>query len=61
MGKQYSTELKLEAVERFDFIKDDRTTYRIVKLCNVLCVSRSSYYSWDKQSDSKKLLKIANY
>jgi transposase-like protein len=28
--------------------------YRIAKLCKVLCVSRSSYYAWDKRPESQR-------
>ncbi|WP_154674922.1 IS3 family transposase [Desnuesiella massiliensis] len=41
-------------VKRFEFIKANCNKYRIAKLCEVLCVSRSSYYAWDKRPQSKR-------
>jgi putative transposase len=41
-------------VKRFEFIKANTQKYRIAKLCEVLCVSRSSYYAWDKRPESNR-------
>jgi len=38
----------------YRFIKAESANYRVTKLCEVLCVKRSSYYAWDKRPESKR-------
>ncbi len=39
---------------RYGFILDHRLEFRIVKMCQVLEVSRSGYYRWQKRSSSRR-------
>lgn len=39
---------------RFLFIEEHRSVFRIKKMCEVLCVSRSGYYKWRSASPSER-------
>ena len=45
-------------VKRFLFIREQRHKFRVAKLCEVLAVSRSGYYAWEKRPKSAR--KIAD-
>jgi len=36
------------------FIKAESASYRVTKLCEVLCIKRSSYYAWDRRPESER-------
>jgi putative transposase len=38
---------------KFIFIKDNRSEFRLEKMCQVLAVSKSGYYAWQKRAKSK--------
>jgi len=38
---------------KYIFIKDNRSEFRLEKMCQVLAVSKSGYYSWQKRAKSK--------
>lgn len=42
---------------KFNFIYDHRKEFRVVKMCEVLKVSKSGYYNWDKNRKNKALNK----
>ncbi|GAA1390650.1 hypothetical protein GCM10009599_07690 [Luteococcus peritonei] len=35
-------------MNRFQFVADHQTTYQVKRLCQVLELSRSSFYAWQK-------------
>lgn len=41
---------------KFMFIRDNRSTFRLIKMCQVLSVSKSGYYAWLKRPKSKTQL-----
>ena len=41
---------------KYIFIKDNRSTFRLEKMCQVLSVSKSGYYCWLKRNKSKTQL-----
>jgi len=38
---------------KYIFIKDNRSTFRLKKMCQVFAVSKSGYYAWRKRTQSK--------
>jgi transposase InsO family protein len=38
---------------KYIFIKDNRSEFRLEKMCQVLAVSKSGYYAWQKRAKSK--------
>jgi transposase InsO family protein len=38
---------------KYIFIKDNRSTFRLKKMCQVFAVSKSGYYAWRKRAKSK--------
>lgn len=41
-------------MNRFQFVADHQTTYQVKRLCQVLELSRSSFYAWQKAGPARQ-------
>ena len=41
-------------MNRFQFVADHQTTYQVKRLCQVMWLSRSAFYAWQKAAPARQ-------